>query len=385
MPFARRAAIAAAATLFAGIAGIAGIAGAAAHADGHARTPRPVAMAAPAPTPEPGGGRPAVSTEPDPAATTQPTPVEIPVSTSTPDGCGGHGLFDIGGRIRDSINCWFHTLAVDALNPLLAMLGRSVMATPDVTGPGQVHDMWLLSVGVANAVFVVLLLIGGLVAMGYETVQTRYAVKDLLPRIVVAWVAANASLELAHLAISTANGLSQAFLGAGVDPDTAAEGLKRLAIESITGGPLHSLLALALVVLTIALLGVYVVRVATVVVLVAGAPLCLIAHVLPSTNGAARMWWRALAGCLGVQVAQSFVLITATRVFFDVASGWPFVLAHGGLMDLIVCGAFLWLLLRIPSYAGRLVFGSTGGNAATKAVKYVVISRGVGAVMRAGR
>lgn len=361
-------------------AAIVSMPGVAAHADGP--TPTPI----PAPAPHPGDTPPPV-TSPQPS----PTPVPAPPGPSpTPpppgegDGRCDHAWYDVVGRVRDAINCWFRGLVVDGLNPFLSMLGRSLMATPDATQSGDVRSLWLISAGIANGFFVVLLLVGGLVAMGYETVQTRFAVKDLLPRIAVGWIGANVSLELAHEAITTANGFSQAFLGAGVDPERGADGFKQLAVAALTGGPLRSLLGIGLIVLSIALLGVYAVRVATVVVLVAAAPLCLSGHVLPATNGAARMWWRALAGCLGVQVAQSLTLIATTRVFFDVAGrslfGWP----TGGLMDLVVLGALLWLLLKIPSYAGRLVFNNSG-NAGLRVVKTVVVSRAVGAAMRGVR
>ena len=72
-------------------------------------------------------------------------------------------------------------------------------------------------------------------------------------------------------------------------------------------------------VLAIVLLATYVVRLALVILLVVAAPICLVCHALPQTEGLAKLWWRAFAGTLAIQVAQSLVLITALRVFL--ASG----------------------------------------------------------------
>ena len=63
------------------------------------------------------------------------------------------------------------------------------------------------------------------------------------------------------------------------------------------------------------LLMVYVVRVAITVILIAGAPLALMLHALPQTDGIARWWWRAFAGCLAIQVAQSLTLAVTVKVF----------------------------------------------------------------------
>lgn len=70
-----------------------------------------------------------------------------------------------------------------------------------------------------------------------------------------------------------------------------------------------------LVCLLVALLVTYVVRVALTVILIAGAPLALMGHALPQTDGIARWWWKAFGGVLAIQIAQSLALVTAIRLF----------------------------------------------------------------------
>jgi hypothetical protein len=79
-----------------------------------------------------------------------------------------------------------------------------------------------------------------------------------------------------------------------------------------------------------------------------------------------------------VQVAQSLVLVTAVRVFFDVDGRAALGLTPGSLIDLLVVGCLLWVLVRIPVWAGRMVF--TGRSTVIATARYYLTAR----VVRAG-
>ena len=301
---------------------------------------------------------PTVSPPPIPVATANPG-VPPAASVTGSDGCG---LLDVPCQLTGAINGWFRGLVSSALNPVLDLLGRSVLTTPQVTGPGRVAELWAVSVGIANGLFVLFLVLGGMVVMGHETVQTRYSLKDIAPRLVVAGIAANTSLALAGGAISLANGLSAAFLGGGVDPAAASAALGSLLVAPLAGGGMFlTLLGLVSAILGVALLAVYVLRIALVVVLIAAAPVMLACHALPQTDALARLWWRAFTGALVVQVAQSLVLITALRVFLTpTGPGLLGLPSSGGLVDVLVAACLLYLLLLIPSWVTRLAL--SGGH-----------------------
>jgi hypothetical protein len=340
------------------------------------------ASAAPSPAPQPATApAPAGTTAPPPTTTTVPadpfptTPTTAPASGPEPS-LGGNpnpGFFDIGGRIEKAIDDWFSGLVNSALNPVLDLVGRTILSTPDFTGAGRVRDLWFLSWGIANAIFVLLVVAAGAVAMGFETFQTSYAVKDLLPRLGLGWVTANASLELAHLAIGSADALSRAFVGQGATgPGALAATHHMVSAALASGGIFVVLIGLAVVVLAIGLIGVYVVRIATMVILVAAAPLFLCGHALPQTQGAARLWWRAMIGCLAVQIGQALILVTAVRVFFDADGRRAVGLPGGPLMDLLVVGCLFWLMLRLPAWTRRLVFNTRPNAGLTLAKTYLV-------------
>jgi hypothetical protein len=293
------------------------------------------------------------------------------------------GLFDITGHIEAAIDDWFRDVVTSALDPILTLLGHTLLATPNVTAQSRVGQLWQMTEGIADAFLVLFVLVGGAIVMGHETVQTRTAIKDVLPRIVVAAIGVNASLSLAGLAISTADSLSQAVLGQGVDPSQAAVVLRQLVLGSLAdGGIFVVLLGGVVAVLAIILLATYIVRLALVILLIVAAPICLVCHALPQTEGLAKLWWRAFAGTLAVQVAQSLVLVTALRVFL--ASGGPAnlgIASTGGLVDLLVSACLCWVLVKIPGWVSKVVFsGSRGHGGLGRVVRDVIIYKGAKAL-----
>jgi len=293
------------------------------------------------------------------------------------------GLFDITGHIEAAIDDWFRDVVTSALNPILDLLGHTLLATPNVTAQSRVGQLWQMTEGIADAFLVLFVLVGGAIVMGHETVQTRTAIKDILPRIVFAAIAVNASLSVAGLVISTADSLSQAVLGQGVDPAQATVVLRQLVLGSLAdGGIFVVLLGGVVAVLAIVLLATYVVRLALVILLVVAAPICLVCHALPQTEGLAKLWWRAFAGTLAVQVAQSLVLITALRVFL--ASGGSAnlgIASTGGLVDLLVSACLCWVLVKIPGWVSRVVFsGSRGHGGMGRVVRDVIVYKGAKAL-----
>ena len=316
-------------------------------------------------------------TLPGGSATPSPPSTSTGSGTSTP-GCG---LLDISCHITSAIDGWFKDLATEALNPVLSLLGRSVLATPNLTA-GRLGQLWGVMAGIANALMVLLVLAGGAVVMGHESLQTRYGLKEVLPRIVVGIVAANASLSVAHLATVATNSLAQAVLGQGVDPASATQALQKLVVAPLGDGSIAVvLLGVVVAVLALVLLATYVVRVAVTGILIVAAPLALVCHALPQAEGAARLWWRAFLGVFAIQLAQSLVLVTALRVFLA-SDGSLGLSGSGGLVDLLIGSCLLWVLIRIPAWVSRAVFsGRRGGSGVLRtAVLYKAVRAGMAAL-----
>lgn len=284
--------------------------------------------------------------------------------------------------ILAAINFFFESLVMAALNPLLDLLGRTVLATPGIEDMPRVAEIWDGTRLIVVAGYVILVLVAGVIVMSHETVQTRHSWKELLPRVAVGFIAANMSLLVAGTAIDLVNALSGAVMGSGVDPGETADALTAMVTGAIggAGGIFIIFIALVIAVMIVALLVTYVVRVALTVVLIVAAPLALACHALPQTDGVARWWWRAFFAVLAIQLGQSLVLITALRVFFDPGGFGLFGLPTAdGLVNLVVTIALLWILIKLPFWVWSSV--SVGGRSMLgSAVKGLIAYKTLGAV-----
>jgi hypothetical protein len=303
-------------------------------------------------------------------AATPASPSPAPVQVNLP-GTGGCGFLDFTCEVTSSITSWFAGLVKSAVSPLLALIGQTALSTPQPDSIPAVRALWGTSLAVADACYVLLVLIGGIVVMGHETLQTSYSAKEIAPRIVLGFIAANLSMVVMSKAVDLANGLSAAFTAGGVDPQTAAASLLTTLGNSIsTGGIFLILLALTGVILALVLALVYVIRLMAVVLLAAAAPVCLALYALPQTAWAARWWWRAITAALAIQVAQGLVLTAAVRVFF--APGWLPWHVSGYLEQVLITLCLLWILMRIPFWLARPVLGPLGRSPLRRAARFAV-------------
>ncbi|MFC0554954.1 conjugal transfer protein TrbL family protein [Planotetraspora thailandica] len=283
--------------------------------------------------------------------------------------------FGIGDWINGQINSWFANLVGLAIKPLLDMLAATLLATPDVSGSGRVFDLWKANAVIADTGFVLLTTLGAIAAMGHETVQTRYAVKEVLPRLCVAAFAANSSFTICGKLIELANALSKALLGQDFDGRRAAATLRLMVIAPGQQEIFYVLLALVAVILLVLLLITFVMRAALVLLLVVAAPLALACLALPYTDGLARFWWRAFTGLLLIQVAQSLTLVLAVRIVFNQDGRLLLGVTPGGqLVNLVLALCLLIILTRIPGWISRRIFAEARGqgSAITRIVKYAL-------------
>ncbi|ROP37333.1 hypothetical protein [Saccharothrix texasensis] len=278
------------------------------------------------------------------------------------------GILNPGACIGEGIAGFLHLLVGESLNVLLGWVGSSLLSTPTLDDLPRVGEIWEQSRLFVVAVYSLLVMLAGIVLMGHETVQARYSVREIVPRVVVGFLAANLSLFVGDHAIRLANAATMAVLGDGLDPQTSGKAVTELFVSLvanslITGGLFAGALSVVLTILLVALLVGYIVRVALTVILLAGAPLPLMCHGLPQTEGLAYWFWRAGAGVLGIQVGQSLTLICALKVFLQ-PGGFHFFGAPtaDGLVNLLVLISLIWVLVKIPGWVMRQVQIGGGGR-----------------------
>ncbi|WP_394620133.1 hypothetical protein JNUCC0626_13805 [Lentzea sp. JNUCC 0626] len=298
-----------------------------------------------------------------------------PVHRAPPEECG---ITSPAACIGEGVSGIVHMLVGESLNTLLSFVGSTLLSTPTLDQLPRIGELWEQSRLIVVAAYSLVVTVAGLVVMSHETVQTRYALRDVAPRVVLGFIAANVSLPIADYAIRTANALSAALFGEGVDPQQAgqavAESLVGIAAASLfSGGLFAGLLGVVLMALLVALLVGYVVRVMLTVVLVAGAPLALMVR--------AQWFWRAGAAVLGIQVVQSLALICGVKVFLDPGGFQFFGSSTDGTVNLIVLIALIWIITKVPNWMLHQVWAGHGQRSfATKLVGTLIVGKTMGAL-----
>ncbi|MFF4503002.1 hypothetical protein [Streptomyces sp. NPDC001401] len=332
--------------------------------------PAPTSSTKPTPTPSASESScPASDCIPQPGTSASPAPTaETLPPAQVPEGDGTGGISGwIAKGISSAITGFFKSVIKFALNPLLELLSGTLLTTPSPASMPRVGELWTNSWQIALACYALLIMIAGVVVMSHETVQTRHSIKEIAPRIPLGFLAAALSLFLAGKAVDLANALSHAAMGGGADADTAGPALRDFVLTSFSSdsGNLFGVLMWVVVIgVLVVLLLTFVVRVALTVMLIVAAPLALICHALPQTDGIARWWWKAFGGVLAVQVAQSLALITGVRVFLTPGGFGPtglFGVTKNGLVNVLITLALMYIVFKIPFWIlGSLRF--SGGR-----------------------
>src|SRR6266851_4655037 len=198
--------------------------------------------------------------------------------------------WDLPGQVAQAINAWLLSVAQSIFAFALHAIADLLTVTPHFERAPEVARLWNLTRGIATGFLVVIALIGGVLLMTSGVAGTRYTVKLIISRLLLAALLANVSLSVFSTAVDLNNALN--------------------------------------------------------VTLVA-APLALICYALPQTERLSWAWWRVTAATFLLQPVNALLLGTAGRVFFSSQIGWglnPVSLLIGPLMAIVL----LYLLIRTP-------------------------------------
>lgn len=335
---------------------------------------QPVPPPPPAP-PEPGSVDLLTGLPLDPNA---PAPPPAPAPSHPVPEASSCGMFDIAACVSEAFTELLSTAVIEVLNPALEILSHSLLQTPRPSTIPRLASLWDTSWQIAMAVYATVICVGGLIVMAHQSVQSRLGVREVLPRLMVGFLAGWLTLPLADMAVSIANAISDELVGP-VDEQAGVAGLAGLVRASAehparVGGVLPWPMLMALVAIGLLLLAVvagYVVRVVAIIVLVAAGPLVVMWHALPQTDPLARWWWRALAGLLSIQIVQALVIAVGLAVVLPPTDtpapdaptavlGIPSNTA--GWVTLLMVGVLLWVVLRVPGWVWSAVKINAGGK-----------------------
>jgi hypothetical protein len=270
---------------------------------------------------------------------------------------------------------WLLAKAVLAsLHALWGLLASTAFTSPDVTVLPQVAAITSKSQTVVNVSFVLAIITAGITVMTHESIQIRYGVGELAPRLVVGFIASHFSTPLCRNLIETANALTRALTGEGVGSQDSFAHLLRVITDAMNDPDNAFLLAvvgLILAGLTAMLLVTWLVRLGVLIVLVGIAPLALACHATPYTDGVARLWWRSILGLLATVLLQALALYTTLDIFLRPDANLPALglPKENGILNLLIVVCLLWAVVKIPGLMRRYV---TGGGSQTNVLGLMV-------------
>ena len=236
-----------------------------------------------------------------------------------------------------------------------------------------VQTLWRWVAGVADAALALLTLWGGYNAMVRSAIGARYAsAMELIPRLVLAALAANLSLLFAGFFVDLNNALCDGVGQVGLPGfgalDSTAQTLAGLVLALVYG--VVGLLLVVQMLLRIALLD----------LLIVTAPLGLLCWALPQTQAWARLWTSTFVATCLVQFLQVLVLKLGASLLLEPTPG-RFDVA---VLTLLVGIADLYLTFKIPgmlrNWALRSVGAASVGGLVDQGVAW---ARAAGAVIAA--
>lgn len=302
--------------------------------------------------------------------------------------------------MMDQLVEWLTDMTLGFLDFALELLTGLVWYVPDVTVLPATRAVWGQNMAIVNTVYILAVVAAGVIAMTYDSVQVRYGIKELLPRLVLGAVAANFSFALLRLVLRSADALVRALAGAPLgdaDTRTLVELHVTSALTNPTNAVLSLIMALMVVVLLIVLAAQWYVRLGILLIAAMLAPLALACYALPGLDQAAGLWWRTLAATLGTQALQALMVVAGLRVFLDPDAQLVTVLPGGVGGQLVTAGSPITLMVmivvlyatfKVPAMMRRWLLRGSGGSGARVAVVLLAqqvtrgLSRGLGGAGR---
>ena len=278
---------------------------------------------------------------------------------------------------------WLAQRVQGMLSALVSVLGAAFFTSPDVTLFPQVRSLADRSAVVVGAAFALAVVVAGLTAMVHGTVQIRYEVKDLLPRLVFGFVMSAFGVPVCGVLIEVGNSLATAMVG---DTSTGERSVEfvRARLVSAAADPESALLAVVIaaviVVLFYLLLVSWLARLIGLIILAGVAPLALACYCLPQLQPAAQLWWRALLGMLATPVAQALCFTTGVRLLLDPDVNVAVLLTPAGSTDVVnrfIAAGVLWFTVKVPSLISRYALQGGSGRSSVGVVLRTLVVQSV--------
>lgn len=267
--------------------------------------------------------------------------------------------------LLDSIAAFLQNITQSATKPLVDGILSFLTTTPSVVSNSVIFNFWLVILGITDSLFVLLIALLGLQFMsassfGFEEIEFKH----LLPRVGLAFLAANSSIFLVEWVIVTCNtlvnallastgGLTQAWILNAIDPSKLVTVEDPIIITLI--------FMLLFVIVSVVLLLFYIMRLITLALGAVLSPLIFLLWAMPKFSDFA-------------EISIKTYLVTVFTVFVHVviiqlASAFLTLPGQSGtnsLISILVAVGLFFMLLKTPGFMLQMMFYNSGRGVVKK-------------------
>ena len=233
-----------------------------------------------------------------------------------------------------------------------------------------VRSLWDFSRAIVNAALAVIVMWGGFNVILKEHTRSPYhEAMELLPRVILAALAANLTIEFARLLIDVNNAISAAIGDVslpGYDQATPSQEGIALIFTAVAYGVVAILLVFQMLM-----------RLALLAMLIVLGPVAALMWVLPQTQQWTRWWVDLFTTTVFQQAVQVMVLRLGSSLMVELTPGSM----SNALLTLLLGLAVCWLTLKVPS----LLRSSRSAAGVTNVLTLAAVTHAMGGLGAAGR
>lgn len=274
-----------------------------------------------------------------------------PIIPSTPS----NGLTQV---LLDAIAGFLQNIVQSATKPLIDGVIGFLTTTPTLSNNSVIFNFWLIILGITNALFAIIIALLGFHFMSASTFGfEEMELKQLLPRIGLAFLGANTSIFLVDFIISSCNVLIQALLRAtgGIGNAWILNAFNPASIATNSTSLITLIFMLLFVILAIVLLLFYISRLIVIALGGVLSPLIFLLWITPKFNDFAEisikiyitMVYSVFVHIVIIQLASAFLLIPGQQ-------------GTNSLISILVGVGLFITLLKTPGMMMQFVFYNSG-------------------------
>ncbi len=265
--------------------------------------------------------------------------------------------------IYKAIISFLKHLVEAAADPFLKAISWFINSTPLMASNSGVFNLWLAIVGIADALFVLVVALLGFQVMSFTSLGLEEVdIKQLLPQLAFVFLLMNTSIFAIDAVISLSNGMIYALQSGFQSTDIWAV-LDNITKDSAGLGIVGLLMMVALLVLTVMLLVYYVLRLVTLYIGAVLSPLVMMLWLLPAFKDFVITAAKTYVITIFVLFVHAVIVLLAASLFLGIqqgdTAGQPNV-----LMALIVGLATVVALLKTQGVLQELTYAASGPRAA---------------------